>query len=241
MLLIALPALAAYAFDASGWWVVALGVAPLALLLSALLLREYIDERGLSAEPAAPGDDHLSFLRSEEDHAVQNALTHLAVVKPGLLRFYLIRYVFWAIGKRVALIDRFEGALGGIGSIHFARWILLDAERRPNERRRLLFLSDYDGSWESYLGEFVDRAAAGLTAVWSNTEGFPKTRLLVLLGARDEQRFKDWTRTRQIRTPIWFSAYPDRTLANVASDVRIAQLEATGAEQDPNAAWLALF
>ena len=29
---------------------------------------------------------------------------------------------------------------------------------RGAKRRRLLFLSDYDGSWESYLGEFVDRA-----------------------------------------------------------------------------------
>jgi hypothetical protein len=102
-------------------------------------------------------------------------------------------------------------------------------------------LSDYDGSWESYLGEFVDRAARGLTAVWSNTENFPKTTLVALKGAEDEQRFKDWTRNRQLKTPVWYTAYPDRTLDNVENDVHIAQLLAGAKSADDDTAWLALL
>jgi hypothetical protein len=188
----------------------------------------------------------LKQVRDEEDRLLrnaliaQNALTHCAIVKPGWLRYGLLQYVFWAIGWRVRLVDRYDGALGGIASIHFARWVQLDQER-GRARRRLLFLSDYDGSWESYLGEFVDRASNGLTAVWSNTENFPKTAWVALQGAKDEQRFKDWTRNRQLATPVWFTAYPDRTLSNVENDVRIAQLLASERTAEEDAALLALL
>ena len=33
----------------------------------------------------------------------------------------------------------------------------------------LLFLSNYGGSWESYLEDFITKAHTGLTGVWSNT------------------------------------------------------------------------
>jgi hypothetical protein len=205
-----------------------------------VFVTERLDVRRLVPEPDVAAADHLGQVRDEEDHVVQNALTHCAVVKTGWLRYWLLKYVFWVIGRRVGLIDRFEGSLGGIASIHFARWVPLDADR-GSKRRRLLFLSDYDGSWESYLGEFVDRAAKGLTAVWSNTENFPKTSWVAGQGAEDEQRFKDWTRNRQLKTPIWYTAYPDRTLDNVENDVKIAGLLSNAKTADQDAAWLALL
>ena len=51
--------------------------------------------------------------------------------------------------------------------------------------RRLLFLSNFDGSWENYLDDFIDKASIGLTGVWSNTLKFPRTYFLVLGGASD--------------------------------------------------------
>jgi hypothetical protein len=48
-------------------------------------------------------------------------------------------------------------------SIHFARWVILP------RTDKLLFLSNYDGGWERYLEDFIARAHAGLTAIWSNT------------------------------------------------------------------------
>ncbi|HEY0194993.1 MAG TPA: hypothetical protein VGC42_27960, partial [Kofleriaceae bacterium] len=108
-----------------------------------------------------------------EDVGRQNPLTHLVDIKPGWFRLTTLRLVL-ALIDALARIYAVHGDLGGITAIHFARWVIL-YDRRPgrrDRRHRLLFLSNYDGSWESYLGEFVDRAAPWLTAVWSNTRGF---------------------------------------------------------------------
>jgi hypothetical protein len=246
LLLVGAPWAIGWLFEAPEWLRAALAVTPALMLALAIFIAEHGDAKRITPEPDVTRSAHLKQVRDEEDRLLrnaliaQNALTHCAIVKPGWLRYGLLQYVFWAIGWRVRLVDRFEGALGGIASIHFARWVQLDQERGRG-RRRLLFLSDYDGSWESYLGEFVDRASNGLTAVWSNTENFPKTAWVAGEGAKDEQRFKDWTRNRQLATPVWFTAYPDRTLSNVENDVRIAQLLASAKTAEEAAALLALL
>jgi hypothetical protein len=40
-------------------------------------------------------------------------------------------------------------------------------------------------------------------------------------GACDEERFKRWTRNRQIRTQVWYSAYPTLSIQNVNNDSRV--------------------
>lgn len=218
-----------------GWWCLALGVVPLGLPALELLRRERAEKTRQGGRTVTLQDDHLHSVVEEEDIAVQNALTHCAIVD-GPFRLVILRIVFWAIGLRVRLVDSLAGSLGGITSIHFGRWVLIDRGKRA---RRLVFMSDYDGSWESYLGEFVDRAATGLSAVWSNTENFPPTRLLVFDGATDEQKFKAWTRANQVNTPVWYSAYPQLTLRNTESNLRIVR----GASKEPDPprepAWLA--
>jgi hypothetical protein len=99
------------------------------------------------------------------------------------------------------------GQLGGIPTIHFAKWLLVD------DSTRLLFLSNYDSSWESYLGDFVDRAAVGLNLAWTCTEDYPHTFLLALQGATDEERFKAWSRSRQRPTQVFYTAYPELSIA----------------------------
>jgi hypothetical protein len=87
----------------------------------------------------------------------------------------------------------------------------------------VLFFSNFDGSWERYLGDFVDQVHAGLTSVWSNTEGFPKTCFLLGRGATDEERFKAWTRAHQIPTQLWYSAYPSLTVPNISRNGLICE------------------
>jgi hypothetical protein len=72
--------------------------------------------------------------------------------------------------------------LSDIGTIHFARWVTVPGSRD------LLFLSNYDASWESYLEDFITRAHTGLTGVWSNSIGFPRSENLVQKGATDGER-----------------------------------------------------
>ncbi|HKQ69200.1 MAG TPA: hypothetical protein VJT73_07670, partial [Polyangiaceae bacterium] len=184
-------------------------VPPLYLFLR---LREALDsEDEVTVEPSS-----IERLAEREDFQVQNQLTHLVDVKPGLFRQALLHGVLWVID----LLARYQfnqGALGGITSIHFARWAFIDGGKR------LLFFSNFDGSWESYLGDFVDKASAGLTAVWSNTAGFPRSKNLVQDGATDEERFKSWTRAHQLPTQLWYSAYPDLTVFNIQQNAKICE------------------
>ena len=95
--------------------------------------------------------------------------------------------------------------LAGVKTIHFARWIVLD------DGRRVIFTSNYDGSLESYMDDFIDKVALGLNASFSNGVGYPRTRFLFFDGARREQEFKDYLRRHQIPTQVWYSAYPHLT------------------------------
>ncbi|KAB2889627.1 MAG: hypothetical protein F9K40_19700 [Kofleriaceae bacterium] len=163
-------------------------------------------------------------LIAAEDRIVQNQLTHLVDLKPGFFRYFTQRVVLFAIDQ-LARVIFVNGSLGGIASIHFARWVILHDRREdiPRHRRRdrLLFFSNYDFSWDSYLGEFVDRASGGLTAVWSNTEGYPRTRRLTEEGADDEETFKQWARDRQIASQVWWSGVRYSSVENVNDDIAV--------------------
>jgi hypothetical protein len=186
------------------------GAAALPALLPALFairFKEMFDKQ--TGSLAIP--DAARALMAREDLQVQNQLTHVVPLKAGPLRALSTRTVLFSIDF-LAREWFTRGQLGGISSIHFARWVLIDGGTR------LLFFSNYDGSWESYLGDFIDKAAVGLTAVWSNTLDFPKSFFLLFKGATDEERFKSWTRAHQITTQLWYSAYPDLTVRNIVNN-----------------------
>jgi hypothetical protein len=182
-------------------------------------------------------------VRCLEDQVTQNQLTHVVDVKPGWFRLATLWLVLFGIDI-AARVWQVRGALGGITAIHFARWVVVPDRRSESDRggrpprHRLVFFSNYDGSWESYLGEFIDRAASGLTGVWSNTRGFPATRHLILAGARDEESFKQWTREHQLPTQVWWSGVPESTVQNVRDDLEIWRQLAHGLADHEMADWL---
>lgn len=144
----------------------------------------------------------------------QNWITHVVGVRPTRFRKYTLKAVLWAINF-LARVRFNEGKLGGIETIHFARWILTDDDTR------LVFFSNYSGTWEAYLDAFIDLANIGLTGVWSHTHGFPAARPLFSQGAEDGPRFKRWTRNRHIETQQWYSAYPNLSVRNINQNSRI--------------------
>jgi len=152
--------------------------------------------------------DHQSFrdIAETEDHALQNALTHVVPLKDAN-RLAVLRAAHGYIDLMAKKHFDDIGQLGGIPTIHFAKWLLVD------EGTRLLFLTNYDSSWESYLGDFVDRAPVGLNLAWTCTDNYPTTFLLVLLGATDEERFKAWSRAHQRPTQVFYTAYPELSIA----------------------------
>jgi hypothetical protein len=163
---------------------------------------------------AADRESFLAIARTE-DHGTQNALTHVVPVRGGAGRLSVLKHAH-AIIHRVAR-DHFcyIGQLGQIPSIHFAKWLLFESEKR------LLFFSNYDSSWESYLGDFVDQAAMGLNLAWSCTREYPRTVALAWEGAADEETFKSWGRAYQVPTQVFYSAYPDLTIETINNNTWI--------------------
>ena len=125
-----------------------------------------------------------------------------------------------------------HGKLSGIRTIHFARWVFID------DHRRLFFASNYDGSMESYMDDFIDKVAWGLNAVFSNGKGYPRTNWLVRDGAKDEQTFKNYLRAHQVVTPVWYSAYPGLTAVNVENNAAIRAGLYGDMTDEEAAAWL---
>lgn len=161
----------------------------------------------------------------------QNKMTSLTVARPGYR---------WLVGAGIATIGAaaqhtyFRGELAGIVTIHFARWVMVD--------RCVLFCSIYDGSWEAYLGEFIDRAFEGLNLLWGSTVGYPATRGITQEGARDEQRFKAWVVRHQVPTQVFYSAYPELSIAAIRQNTRLRDgLFAIMDDRKDIDAWLGLL
>jgi hypothetical protein len=179
---------------------------------------------------AVPDRAFLDKLEEVEDLLVQNQISAVGFVKPGKFRLLTFRAVLWILSYASRHIYA-KGNLAGITTIHFARWVFLD------DRRRLIFASNYDGSIESYMDDFIDKVAFGLNAAFSNGVGYPRTKWLITGGAKDEQAFKNYLRTHQIPTQIWYSAYGDLSARNIADNAAIrAGLSATLSDVE-TAAW----
>jgi hypothetical protein len=145
--------------------------------------------------------EHVEQTTRGENLFFQNPLSNVVEVKGGWFRRQLLRLVLFGIDA-LAKYYFVHGVLGEIPSIHAADWYLLD------DGYRLAFVSNYDSSWESYLGDFIDQASSGLTAVWSNTSGYPRTHFLAFAGSSAGDRFKAWSHHIQVRTRVWYAAYP---------------------------------
>lgn len=183
-------------------------------------------------EPCVPrvkGDEVVSPTRQEltqpkrEDVIGQNQLTLVTVVDPEQRRY---------LGAVMAMINLYarrmapSGSLAGISTIHFVRWLVID------DGRRLLMLSNYDGSWEAYIDEFAEMILSGLDAIWESALGYPRG------GAQDIPAFKRFLRCHQTQSNVFYSAYPNQTVLGIINDRKIARGLADRLGTDD---WLRLF
>lgn len=211
-------------------------------LLLAWAIALQVKEKSDREDNHRPSLDWLTELRSTEDQFAHNQFSAVGYLKPGLLRRLTARGVL-AIADVATrhVFNRGDLAgipllnLEGVDTIHFARWVMIDDDQR------LLFASNYDGSLESYMVDFIDKVAWGLNIVFSNGEGYPHTRWLVFDGARDEQTFKDFIGNHQLVTQVWHAPYHHLTAVNIANNEAIrAGLRGTMSERKAQA-WLARF
>ena len=107
-----------------------------------------------------------------EDRIPQNHMGSVVVVKPGVLRSALFRAGYLGLGLVLRVVAT-DGYLGSMRTVHFAHWAFV------NNGSRLMFFSNFDHSWDSYLDDFIEKAHGGLTLAWGSCIGFPPTRFLV--------------------------------------------------------------
>jgi len=177
--------------------------------------------------------------RENSPDTVQNHMFSITTRQTGLLRRLTLLFGFHVIVVAGKLGLMRAGFLANIGTIHSARWVVLPGTRR------VVFVSNYDGSWESYLEDFITKAAMGATGVWGNTIGFPITRLLFWKGVEDGDRFKRFARHSMKPTAFWYSAYPKLTGDHIRKQAIVVSglRNCTAIRNSPSdaEAWLDLF
>jgi hypothetical protein len=202
-----------------GWPIiraVVLGLCSLIFTVPAIVLWLRVLERRDSSQDAPPIDlRELRKMTRREDWVPQNHMGSVVLVKPGMLRTALFRAGHLGLGL-VLRVQATDGYLGSMRTVHFAHWAFV------NNGSRLMFFSNFDNSWDSYLDDFIEKAHGGLTLAWGSGVGFPPTRLLVLDGASHGRQFKAWARHSMAVSRFWFSAYKDLTVDQIERNARIA-------------------
>jgi len=172
------------------------------------------------------------LLSSIEDRDVTNQYSAIGSLKPGLFRRWLTIAVLWIINWTARHLCT-TGRLGRVNTIHFASWTFLD------DKRRLFFGSNYDGSREAYNDDFINKVAYGLNVSFSNGLGYPQTNWLILDGASHEQDFKRYLFHHQIPTQVWYKAMPGLTNYDFARNARIRQGLTANLRGSALKAWIA--
>ena len=182
----------------------------------------------------APDRNVLNEIVARENAGAQNHMVSLTELKAGWLRSLTARLVFWAIAT-IGPLRYKPGHLGDIGTIHYARWVTIPGTRD------FIFFSNYGGSWEAYLEDFITLAHNGLTGVWSNTVGFPKTENLIGKGATDGERFKRYARQSMLPTRFWYSGYADLITDEIRANAAIRRGLSSAMTEDDAVTWLSHF
>jgi Dyp-type peroxidase family len=182
----------------------------MALALRRLEATDWVDDR----PPDYKKVQQFAERENPRDFA-QNHIIASTPMKGGLLRRLTLSLSLWAVGKLVQYWFR-PGFVLKMSTIHYARWV-----RLPGKSNSLIFLANYDGSWENYLEDFITKAHQGQSAVWSHAKGFPRTKFLLWGGAEDGARFKRWVRRQQLVTQFWYSRFPHLTTDQVRNNALI--------------------
>jgi hypothetical protein len=180
------------------------------VIIWAIIIQVFYEnfDKPLGLTPNQLNNDRLRKLEEDEDYSYQNQFSQVVNMKPGKMRLITLN-AFYLLSR--VLINKLfvKGKLMGIPTIHFARWVQI------NDKKRVLFFSNFDGSWVQYLGDFINKSGWGLTGIFGNTQGFPKSLFLVLKGAYRERQFLAWARYTQIPTQLWYADDTSQSIQNI--------------------------
>lgn len=126
-------------------------------------------------------------------------------------------------GDLAALPPGAQSPLGRLGTTHFARWLVLSQlveqgqsyERDTLGSTYLIFTSNFDGELDDYVDGLLEHLGEELDQIWGHCVGYP--------GRDDPEAFAAYLRHNTIETSLFFSAYPDATVARVLAALELRQ------------------
>jgi hypothetical protein len=119
-----------------------------------------------------------------------------------------------------ALPAQLKGLLG-LKLIHFARWVIIRRDQWPDlgqgkeklHNDYMLFLSNFNGTWDQYIDAFADGIPGGLDLFWYTSTKYPHSIPI--------SSFKDYITTNQIQTGYYYNATPGSAQRDIKAALRV--------------------
>lgn len=131
-------------------------------------------------------------------------------------RTWLNRLIF-AVGR---LNPGFLTGLLNLSIIHFARWVIIPRDRWPGigaeheqANDSMLFVSNFNGTWDQYIDSFSDGIPNGLDLFWYSSTSYP--------GSIPITAFKNYIKHNQIDTDYYYNSTPGSAQRDIKSALRI--------------------
>jgi hypothetical protein len=115
------------------------------------------------------------------------------------------------------------GGLLGLSIIHFARWVIIQRDAWPDlgqgkprlHNDYMLFVSNFNGTWDQYIDAFSDGIPNGLDLFWYSSTKYP--------GSIPITPFKNYIRANQIDNDYYYNATPGSAQRDIKAALRLWQ------------------
>ncbi len=110
----------------------------------------------------------------------------------------------------------------GLEIIHFARWVMVRRNQWPDfgqgpmnlvKNDYMLFISNFNGTWDQYIDAFSDGIPNGLNLFWYSSTKFPQSIPITA--------FKEYIRHNQITTDYYYNATPGSAQRDIKAALRV--------------------
>jgi len=147
-----------------------------------------------------------------------------------------IQVVIFMVGR--ALPVNLANLLG-LKLIHFARWVMIRRSQWPDlgqgpqnlQNDYMLFLSNFNGTWDQYIDAFADGIPGGLDTFWYASTKYPHSIPI--------STFKAYIEHNQIATSYYYNATPGAAQRDIKAALRVQnalhELATAHASGDPAA------
>ena len=109
----------------------------------------------------------------------------------------------------------------GLSIIHFARWVIIRRRDWPDlgqpagdlRNDYMLFISNFNGTWDQYIDAFADGIPNGLDLFWYSSTRYPRSIPITA--------FKNYIRANQVDTDYYYNATPGAAQRDIKAALRV--------------------